>query len=71
MGGELVVNDLPRGASLVDRILETDTSFLVGVPPNAIDLLGRDARARAATGSAGSPASAFPAPRCRARWSPA
>jgi acyl-CoA synthetase len=40
VGAELVVNDLPRGASLADRILETDTSFLVGVPPNAIDLLG-------------------------------
>jgi acyl-CoA synthetase (AMP-forming)/AMP-acid ligase II len=39
VGAELVINDLPRGASLVDRILETDTSFLVGVPPNAIDLL--------------------------------
>jgi acyl-CoA synthetase (AMP-forming)/AMP-acid ligase II len=39
MGAELVINDLPRGASLADRILETDTSFLVGVPPNAIDLL--------------------------------
>jgi acyl-CoA synthetase len=40
MGSELVINDLPRGESLADRILETDTSFLVGVPPNAIDLLG-------------------------------
>ncbi len=40
MGGELVIHDLPRGASLADRIVETDTSFLVGVPPNAIDLLG-------------------------------
>jgi acyl-CoA synthetase len=39
MGGELVINDLPRGASLADRILETGTSFLVGVPPNAVDLL--------------------------------
>ena len=39
MGSELVIHDLPRSASLVDRILETDTSFLVGVPPNAIDLL--------------------------------
>ena len=39
VGGELVINDLPRGSSLADRILETDTSFLVGVPPNAIDLL--------------------------------
>ena len=40
MGAELVIHDLPRGASLADRILETDASFLVGVPPNAIDLLG-------------------------------
>lgn len=40
MGAELIIHDLPRGASLADRILETDTSFLVGVPPNAIDLLG-------------------------------
>jgi acyl-CoA synthetase len=39
MGAELIIHDLPRGASLADRILETDTSFLVGVPPNAIDLL--------------------------------
>jgi acyl-CoA synthetase len=39
MGSELVIHDLPRGLSLADRILETDTSFLVGVPPNAIDLL--------------------------------
>jgi len=34
-----VINDLPRGASLADRILETATSFLVGVPAHAIDLL--------------------------------
>ncbi len=40
MGGELVLPDLPRGASLADRILETDTSFLVGVPTHAVDLLG-------------------------------
>ncbi len=39
VGGELVINDLPRGESLADRIVETRTSFLVGVPPNAIDLL--------------------------------
>lgn len=39
VGAELVIHDLPRGASLADRILETNTSFLVGVPPNAIDLL--------------------------------
>ncbi|MGH6739263.1 MAG: class I adenylate-forming enzyme family protein, partial [Bradyrhizobium sp.] len=39
VGGELVINDMPRGSSLADRVVETDTSFLVGVPPNAIDLL--------------------------------
>ncbi|HTS41921.1 MAG TPA: AMP-binding protein [Xanthobacteraceae bacterium] len=39
VGGELVVNDLPKGASLVDRILETGTTFLVGVPAHAGDLL--------------------------------
>jgi acyl-CoA synthetase (AMP-forming)/AMP-acid ligase II len=39
MGAELVIHDLPRGTSLADRILQTDTSVLVGVPPNAIDLL--------------------------------
>ncbi len=39
VGGELVINDLPRGASLADRILETGTSFLVGVPAHASDLL--------------------------------
>lgn len=49
VGAELVVNDLPRGASLADRILETGTSFLVGVPPNAIDLLA-EMRARTLKG---------------------
>ena len=39
-GAELVIHDLPRGTSVADRILETNTNFLVGVPPNAIDLLG-------------------------------
>jgi acyl-CoA synthetase (AMP-forming)/AMP-acid ligase II len=38
-GGQLVVHDLPRGASLVDRLIETGTTFLVGVPTHAIDLL--------------------------------
>jgi acyl-CoA synthetase len=38
-GAELVVHDLPRGESLVDRLLATDTSFLVGVPAHAVDLL--------------------------------
>jgi acyl-CoA synthetase (AMP-forming)/AMP-acid ligase II len=39
MGGQLVVHDLPRGASLVDRLIETGATFLVGVPTHAVDLL--------------------------------
>ena len=38
-GGELVVHDLPHGASLVDRLEETGAEFLFGVPTHAIDLL--------------------------------
>lgn len=38
-GGEFVVHDLPRGASLVDRIVETGATFVIGVPTHAIDLL--------------------------------
>ena len=49
VGGELLINDLPKGASLADRILETGTSFLVGVPPHAIDLLA-EMRARGLKG---------------------
>jgi len=49
VGGELVVNDLPKGASLADRILETGTSFLVGVPAHASDLLA-EMRARGLNG---------------------
>jgi acyl-CoA synthetase len=48
-GGELVINDLPRGASLIDRVIETGTSFLVGVPTHAIDLL-RELRERKLSG---------------------
>ena len=39
-GGELVVHDLPRDASLIDRLEETGAEFLFGVPTHAIDLLG-------------------------------
>jgi acyl-CoA synthetase len=49
VGAELVVNDLPRGTSLVDRILETGASFLVGVPAHASDLLA-EMRARGLKG---------------------
>lgn len=44
-GGELVVHDLPRGHSLVDRLEETGAAFLFGVPTHAIDLLA-EMRAR-------------------------
>ncbi len=44
-GGELVVHDLPRGQSLLDRLEETGADFLFGVPTHAIDLLS-EMRAR-------------------------
>ncbi len=44
-GGEFVVHDLPRKASLVDRIVEVGATFMIGVPTHAIDLL-RELRAR-------------------------
>jgi acyl-CoA synthetase len=39
VGGQIVIHDLPRGASLVDRLIETGTTFLAGVPTQALDLL--------------------------------
>ena len=39
VGGQIVIHDLLRGASLVDRLIETSTTFLVGVPTHAFDLL--------------------------------
>jgi acyl-CoA synthetase (AMP-forming)/AMP-acid ligase II len=39
LGAEFVVHDLPRGASLADRLRETGTTFAFGVPTHAIDLL--------------------------------
>jgi acyl-CoA synthetase len=38
-GGELVMHDLPRGRSLIDRLVETGVTNHVGVPTHAIDLL--------------------------------
>ncbi len=38
-GAELVINDMARGASLLDRLVQTGTTYLVGVPTHAIDLL--------------------------------
>ena len=44
-GGTFVLHDLARGASLVDRLLETKSTFIFGVPTHAIDLLA-ELRAR-------------------------
>jgi acyl-CoA synthetase len=49
-GGELVLHDLPRGASLLDRLEETGAEFLSGVPTHAIDLL-TEMRTRNARGA--------------------
>lgn len=38
-GGQLVIHDLPRGASLARRLSETRTTFALGVPTHAVDLL--------------------------------
>lgn len=38
-GGKLVVHDIPRGASVADRMQETGATFVFGVPTHAIDLL--------------------------------
>ncbi len=38
-GGQLVVHDLARGASVLGRIVEVGATFLFGVPTHAIDLL--------------------------------
>lgn len=39
VGGELILHDLPKGASLLERLRETGATFLFGVPTHAIDLL--------------------------------
>jgi len=38
-GAEYVIHDIGRGHSLVDRLVETGTTYLVGVPTHAMDLL--------------------------------
>lgn len=38
-GGEFVVHDSPRGAGLIDRIIDVGATFIIGVPTHAIDLL--------------------------------
>jgi acyl-CoA synthetase len=39
VGAEFVIHDLPKGNSLLDRLVETKATYLVGVPTHAIDLL--------------------------------
>lgn len=39
-GAELVVHDLPKGTSPLDRIVETGATYVMGVPTHAIDILG-------------------------------
>ncbi|MGU3497099.1 class I adenylate-forming enzyme family protein [Xanthobacteraceae bacterium A53D] len=39
-GCELVINDLPKGATPLDRIIETGATYVMGVPTHAIDILG-------------------------------
>lgn len=48
-GGEFVLHDLPRGSSIVERMIETGTGYLVGVPTHAVDLTG-ELRDRGAAG---------------------
>ena len=44
-GFELVLNDLPRGQSALERIIETQSTYVMGVPTHAIDIL-EEARRR-------------------------
>lgn len=39
-GAELVVNDIPKGVSPLERIIETGATYVMGVPTHAIDILG-------------------------------
>ena len=48
-GGELVLHDLARGTSLVDRLIEVGATFLFGVPTHAIDLIAELKARRFAT----------------------
>ena len=39
VGGEIIFHDLPRGASLLERLRAASVTFIFGVPAHAIDLL--------------------------------
>lgn len=51
-GFEMVLNDLPRGTDVIDRLIESGATYVMGVPTHAIDALaqmrrrGLDALAR-------------------------
>lgn len=64
-GGELVIHDLPRGGSIVDRVTEVGATFMVGVPTHAIDLLSelKSRGLRAPAALKGFRISGAPAPR--------
>jgi len=66
-GGELVVHDLPKEASLAERLIETSTTFVFGVPTHAIDLL-KELKRSGASSLGASRASASRARRCPPWW---
>jgi acyl-CoA synthetase len=43
-GFELVLNDLPKGKSVLDWLLETQSTYVMGVPTHAIDTLAEAER---------------------------
>jgi acyl-CoA synthetase len=43
-GGELIVDDPPAGASRLDWIIETEATYVLGVPTHAIDILEEQSR---------------------------
>src|SRR5262245_58862604 len=45
-GFELVLNDLPKGRSALDHIIETHASYVMGVPTHAIDVVAEARRRR-------------------------
>jgi acyl-CoA synthetase (AMP-forming)/AMP-acid ligase II len=47
-GGEIVLHDLIRGASLLQRLRATSTTFIFGVPAHAMDLLDEIERSNSA-----------------------
>jgi acyl-CoA synthetase len=40
-GFEMVLNDLPRGSDVIDRLIESGATYVMGVPTHAIDALAQ------------------------------